>query len=126
MLRSGRETQNRISVCRGASQANDGGCVARFTAALHRFLGLRLTDLQRRALMAQVDLSFTKETSVSFIRHFSRIGVALMVGLSLSGCVIRPLWWGDGHRHGEHREYGADYGRAPSDGHSRYDSERGR
>ena len=97
-----------------------------FTPALHRFLGLRLTDLQRRALMGQVDLLFTKETSVSFIRHFSRVGVALMVGLSLSGCVIRPLWWGDGHRHGEHREYGADYGRAPSDGHSRYDSERGR
>jgi hypothetical protein len=97
-----------------------------FTPALHRFLGLRLTDLQGRALMGQVDLFFTKETSVSFIRQFSRIGVALMVGLSLSGCVIRPLLWGDGHRHGEHREYGADYRRAPSDGHSRYDSERGR
>ena len=63
---------------------------------------------------------------MNFLRQFSRIIVALMVGLSLSGCVIRPLWWGDGHRHGEHRDRGADYERERGEGPSRGDSGRGR
>ena len=80
--------------------------------------------------MIQVTLPVTKEIVVSFIRHLSRIGIAVIVGLSLTGCVVRPLWWGDhggGHRHGDQRDYGDDRDRdGPGDDRGRDDSRRGR
>jgi hypothetical protein len=78
------------------------------------------------ALVIQVALQVTKEILMSFIRHLSRIGIVLIAGAALSGCVVRPLWWGDhgGHRHGEQRDHGADRDRGHD--HSRDDSRRNR
>ncbi|MFM9916938.1 MAG: hypothetical protein ACKVOX_14090 [Rhizobacter sp.] len=83
-----------------------------------------------RTLVSQVTLHVTKEIVVKLIRLLARLGVAVIVGVSLTGCVIRPLWWGDhdgGHRRGDHRDYGSDRDRGgPGDGRWRDDSRRGR
>ncbi|MEI2679670.1 MAG: hypothetical protein V9G29_18470 [Burkholderiaceae bacterium] len=80
----------------------------------------------KATLVIQVTLQVAKENQMNFSRHLSRIGIVLMVGASLSGCVVRPLWWGDhgGHRHGEHRDYGADRDRDRGHDQSRDDLRR--
>lgn len=65
---------------------------------------------------------------MSLVRHLSRITLVLLVGASLSGCVVRPLWWGDhgGHRHGDHRDQASDRDRDRGHDHSRDRSDRRR
>ena len=89
---------------------------------------LKVNRVTQTTLVIQVALQVTKEIQMSFIRHLSRIGLVLIVGASLSGCVVRPLWWGDhgGHRHGEQRDHGSDRDRDRGHDHGRDDYRRDR
>ncbi|WP_342620106.1 hypothetical protein [Rhodoferax sp. GW822-FHT02A01] len=50
---------------------------------------------------------------MSFFRRLVGVGAAVMLITTLSGCVVRPLWWGDHDRH-DHEHYG--YHSEPRDG----------
>jgi hypothetical protein len=72
-------------------------------------------------LMAQVNALFTKEIILSLVHHLAKVGVALIVGAALSGCVVRPLGWGDrgGHGRGDRHQVDPDRGRSPGYDHPR-------
>ncbi len=71
-----------------------------------------------------------KEILVSLVRSIVKASVALIVGVALSGCVVRPLGWGwgdrDGHRRGERHQVDSDRdrGRSPGYDNSRDDTRR--
>jgi hypothetical protein len=54
---------------------------------------------------------------LNFIRRLISLGAVVLLATMASGCVVRPLWWGD-HDHHERERSGArsehqsrDYGR---------------
>jgi len=63
-----------------------------------------------------------KEINVKLSRILAQVGAALVAGVALSGCVIRPIGWGyrDGQGGGEHHHADSDRGRSPG-----YDNSRG-
>ncbi len=71
-----------------------------------------------------------KEILVSFVRSFTKASVALLVGVALSGCVVRPLGWGWGDRYGHGRgerhqvDSDRDRGRSPGYDNSRDEARR--
>jgi hypothetical protein len=71
-----------------------------------------------------------KEILVSIVRNLAKASLVVMVGVTLSGCVVRPLgwgWWdGDGGRRGGGRhQSGYDQGRSQGGyGNQGYDNSR--
>ena len=69
---------------------------------------------------------------MSLARNFLKASVVLIAGAALSGCVVRPLGWGDrdGHRHGgrhyvdSDRDRDRDRGRSPGYGNARDETRR--
>ena len=63
---------------------------------------------------------------MKIVQLAAKVGVALLVGAALSGCVVRPLWWGDrdGRGRGGHQQFDQDHGRSPGNDGSRDDGRR--
>ena len=76
----------------------------------------------KTALLDIRDPKFTKEILVSLFRNVARATLVLIVGVALSGCVIRPLGWGWGDGGGRGGRHYSDSDREGSQG---YDNSRG-
>jgi hypothetical protein len=56
----------------------------------------------------------TKECIASFIRRLVVVGAVVILVATVSGCVVRPLWW-DGHDRRDHERSGVHYERQQRD-----------
>ena len=67
---------------------------------------------------------------MSIVRNLTRASLVVIVGVALSGCVVRPLGWGwgdgGGHRRGggHYVESDRDHGRSQGYGHPREEPRR--